>query len=113
MGAWSERLKELKKGKQRDEAAVAEAEAGVKGVSREAKELFAKAKEIEDAVYDLKAVNPNKNRPWIRGYRKNSLTSSRQKIARSLRCWQCFDHERCQVDEIRSKGMGRPLRFQE
>jgi type I restriction enzyme M protein len=29
-------------------------------LSRESRELDAKAKEIEDAVYDLKAVNPHK-----------------------------------------------------
>jgi hypothetical protein len=29
-------------------------------LSRKARELAAKAKEIEDAVYDLKAVNPHK-----------------------------------------------------
>lgn len=29
-------------------------------MTREARELAGKAKEIEDAVYDLKAVNPNK-----------------------------------------------------
>jgi len=32
----------------------------VKELTREARDLAAKAKEIEDAVYDLKAVNPNK-----------------------------------------------------
>ncbi|MBN1615472.1 MAG: hypothetical protein JW950_13490, partial [Deltaproteobacteria bacterium] len=29
-------------------------------LTREARDLAAKAKEIEDAVYDLKAVNPHK-----------------------------------------------------
>jgi len=57
---WKQRLKDLKKAKPRDEAAIAEAEEKVKSLTREAKEAAAKAKEIEDAVYDLKAVNPNK-----------------------------------------------------
>ena len=57
---WNERLKAFKKAKPRDEAAIEEAEAKVKELTREAKDFAAKAKEIEDAVYDLKAVNPNK-----------------------------------------------------
>lgn len=57
---WSERLKELKKAKSSDKAAIEEAEAKVKELSREAREFAAKAKEIEDGVYDLKAVNPHK-----------------------------------------------------
>lgn len=57
---WNEQLKELKKAKPRDDAAVEEAEAKVKDLTREVKDLAAKAKEIEDAVYDLKAVNPHK-----------------------------------------------------
>ncbi len=50
----------MKKAKPRDEAAIAEAEDKIKTLTKEAKEAAAKAKEIEDAVYDLKAVNPNK-----------------------------------------------------
>ena len=57
---WKERLKDLKKATPRDDAAIAEAEAKVKALTKEAKDAAAKAKEIEDAVYDLKAVNPNK-----------------------------------------------------
>jgi len=57
---WNERLKELKKAKPRDKQAVEEAEIQFKTLTREARDLAAKAKEIEDAVYDLKAVNPNK-----------------------------------------------------
>lgn len=57
---WKERLKELKKVKPRNEAAIAEAEEKVKAITKKAKEAQKKAKEIEDAVYDLKAVNPNK-----------------------------------------------------
>ncbi len=57
---WNERLKELKKAKPRDEKAVEEAETKVVELSRESRELAGKAKEIEDAVYDLKAVNPHR-----------------------------------------------------
>ena len=57
---WKERLKELKKAKPKDEQAIEEAEAKVKALTRESKSLANKAKEIENAVYDLKAVNPNK-----------------------------------------------------
>lgn len=57
---WGERLKELKKAKPRDGAAIEDAEAKVKELIRDSRDLAAKAKEIEDAVYDLKAVNPNR-----------------------------------------------------
>lgn len=57
---WKDRLIELKKAKPRNEAAITEAEEKVKAIGKEAKEAQNKAKEIEDAVYDLKAVNPNK-----------------------------------------------------
>ena len=57
---WKDQLKELKKAKPRDEAAIAEAEAKIKALTSESKEAAAKAKEIDDAVYDLKAVNPHK-----------------------------------------------------
>ncbi len=57
---WNERLKDLKKTRPRDEQAIEEAEAKVSEFTREARDLAARAKEIEDAVYDLKAVNPNK-----------------------------------------------------
>ena len=57
---WYERLKETEEGPARDEAAVAEAEAQVAALTREACDLAAKAKAIEDAVYDLKAVNPHR-----------------------------------------------------
>ena len=46
--------------KPRDNDAIAEVEAEAKSLTREAKDLASKAKAIEDAVYDLKAVNPNK-----------------------------------------------------
>jgi type I restriction enzyme M protein len=57
---WSQRIIELKKSPLWDTETIQEAEAKVKELSRESRELAAKAKEIEDAVYDLKAVNPNK-----------------------------------------------------
>jgi type I restriction enzyme M protein len=50
----------LKKARPRDEKAIEEAQAKVIDLTRDSRELAAKAKEIEDAVYDLKAVNPNK-----------------------------------------------------
>jgi type I restriction enzyme M protein len=57
---WSERLRDLKKARPCDEAAIEDAEAKVKELTREGRDFASKAKEIEDAVYDLKAVNPNK-----------------------------------------------------
>jgi type I restriction enzyme M protein len=57
---WKERSRELKKAQPEDEAAVAAAEDRVRNLTREARETAAKAKEIEDAVYDLKAVNPHR-----------------------------------------------------
>jgi type I restriction enzyme M protein len=57
---WKDRLKELKKAKPRNESAIIEGEEKVKGLTKEAKQAQKNAKEIEDAVYDLKAVNPNK-----------------------------------------------------
>jgi type I restriction enzyme M protein len=57
---WNERLKDLKKARPRDEKAIAETDAKVAELTREARDLASKAKEIEDAVYDLKAVNPNR-----------------------------------------------------
>ena len=57
---WSQRVIELKKMKPRDDQAIEEAQAKIKDLVREARDLAAKVKEIEDAVYDLKAVNPHK-----------------------------------------------------
>jgi len=57
---WNERLKELRRAARRDETAIAEAEARLAALTREARELANRAKEIEDAVYDLKAVNPHR-----------------------------------------------------
>ena len=61
---WSQRLADLKRSKSRDDQAVEVAEARLKSLTREARDLAAKAKDIEDAVYDLKAVNPHK-RPVV------------------------------------------------
>ena len=57
---WSQRVADLKKAKPHDDQALEEAEARSRELTRESRNLAAKAKEIEDAVYDLKAVNPNK-----------------------------------------------------
>jgi len=57
---WKERHKELKKAKPKDRAAVVEAEEKIKALTKGAKEAATKAKDIEGAVYDLKAVNPSK-----------------------------------------------------
>ena len=43
-----------------DDRVIEEAEAKITELTREVRDLFSKAKEIEDAVYDLKAVNPNR-----------------------------------------------------
>ena len=50
----------MKKAKPRDDQVIEQAEATIKELTRESRDLAAKAKEIEDAVYDLKAVNPHK-----------------------------------------------------
>jgi len=57
---WSQRVADLKKAKARDDQAIEEAEAKDKQLTRESRDQAAKAKVIEDAVYDLKAVNPHK-----------------------------------------------------
>jgi len=57
---WNERLRELKKAAQRDAAALAGAELKLAELTREARDLASRAREIEDAVYDLKAVNPHR-----------------------------------------------------
>ncbi|MFO0795912.1 MAG: hypothetical protein U0804_00390 [Gemmataceae bacterium] len=54
------RLGELKKAKPRDEGAVGEAEVQLATILKEFREATAKAEAIENAVYDLKAVNPNR-----------------------------------------------------
>jgi len=57
---WKERLNALKQAILQDQAAVAEAETQIKALTKAANEAANKAKEIEDAVYDLKAVNLHK-----------------------------------------------------
>lgn len=59
---WKERLDELRKPKpaDRDAATIEEADNKIKELTKEANALTAKATDIENAVYDLKAVNPNK-----------------------------------------------------
>ncbi|MCX5977357.1 MAG: N-6 DNA methylase [Coprothermobacterota bacterium] len=57
---WSQRVADLKKVQPRDDQSIEAAEAKVAELTREARDLAAKAKEIDDAVYDLKAVNPHK-----------------------------------------------------
>src|SRR5262249_55923448 len=54
---WKERVKELKKARPTNDQALAVAEEQVLVLTKEAREAAAKAKEIDDAVYDLKAVN--------------------------------------------------------
>jgi type I restriction enzyme M protein len=55
-----DRLAALKKAKPRDAAAVAAAEAELATLTKAARESAAKAEGIENAVYDLKAVNPHR-----------------------------------------------------
>ena len=57
---WNARLQGLKKAARRDASAVAEAEAKLAALTREARALANRARDIEDAVYDLKAVNPHR-----------------------------------------------------
>lgn len=57
---FKDRLGDLKKAKPRDEIAVASAENQMAGLLKEAREATNKAYDIESAVYDLKAVNPNR-----------------------------------------------------
>lgn len=59
---WKQRLDELRKvGRDdRNETAIQEAEERFKILSKEAREFDGKAEDIENAAYDLKAVNPHK-----------------------------------------------------
>ena len=61
---WSQRIGEMKKVQPRDDRGIEQAETKVNELRRESRDLAATAKEIEDAVYDLKAVNPHK-RPVV------------------------------------------------
>lgn len=56
---WKEKLTELKKAKPHDKEAIEQANMQIKDLSKQARELTQKAEEIKNAVYDLKAVNPN------------------------------------------------------
>jgi type I restriction enzyme M protein len=50
----------LKKAKPRDEAAIETTEASVRDLVKQSREATGKADDIENAVYDLKAVNPHR-----------------------------------------------------
>ncbi len=50
----------LKKAKPKDEAAIAASEETVRDLVKLSREATGKADDIENAVYDLKAVNPNR-----------------------------------------------------
>lgn len=50
----------MKKAKPRDEATIADDKKRIAGLLKEAREALNKAEHIEDAAYDLKAVNPNR-----------------------------------------------------
>lgn len=56
---WKARLNDLKRQRPRDPTAETEAQDRYQSISKEARELTARAQEIEEAAYDLKAVNPN------------------------------------------------------
>lgn len=56
---WADQAKALKKLKSARDKAVVEAVQKAADLAKEAREQAAKAEEIENAVYDLKAVNPN------------------------------------------------------
>ena len=60
--ALKEEISDLKKlrGTDRNITAIEQAETDMKATAKEARELQNKAEDIEAAVYDLKAVNPNK-----------------------------------------------------
>ena len=55
-----DRLKKLKKVSPRNKKAIQTTEEKIAELTRESRYFAAKAKEIEDAVYDIKAVNPNR-----------------------------------------------------
>ncbi len=56
---WADKVKAIKKAKPLDKDALAEAQQRVADLTKEAREQANKAEEIENVVYDLKAVNPN------------------------------------------------------
>ncbi len=56
---WKEELAKLKKAKPRDQAKIDEVNGRIKDIRKEARDLLRRAEAIDNAVYDLKAVNPN------------------------------------------------------
>ncbi len=60
---WKERLEVLRipDRKDRDSARIEDAERQLLVLNKEARDLASKAEDIENAAYDLKAVNPHKN----------------------------------------------------
>ena len=58
--ALADKIREHKKAKHPDKAALALLEEKAKALNREAREAQAKADSIENAAFDLKAVNPNR-----------------------------------------------------
>jgi type I restriction enzyme M protein len=59
---WKDRVAALKKARDQDGAALEEAETRAADLAREAREFRSRAEAIENAVYDLKAVNPHARR---------------------------------------------------
>jgi type I restriction enzyme M protein len=55
-----ERVKDLKKARPPESQTIAAAEEQARVLTKKAREAAARAKEIDDAVYDLKAVNPHR-----------------------------------------------------
>lgn len=53
-------MAELKKSRPRDETLVTHTEAALARLLKEAREAAGRAESIENAVYDLKAVNPHR-----------------------------------------------------
>jgi type I restriction enzyme M protein len=53
-------LGRLKKAKPRDETAIAASEQMIRDLLKQAREATSKADDVENAVYDLKAVNPHR-----------------------------------------------------
>ncbi len=58
--ATKDRVNELKKAKPRDDAGITQLELKLAALLKDSREAASKAESIENAVYDLKAVNPNR-----------------------------------------------------
>ena len=84
---WTENFKNLKTAKPRDDSSISETEARARELTGEARELASKACEIEDAVYDLKAINPHR-RPVVdtrtREELLETIESKAQEVADAL-----------------------------